>query len=117
MRGFPKRLKTAYDFEFLHERALADKMRPRHVEELKKAWQALLAGRWKYEKDRELEEDEEPDGDEPEYRVLEDKDEETGETRRIQYKRAENDAARIYKLGFGVDKVREKIDELDALEV
>ena len=92
MKGIPgPALATRSDYERLHKMALDGELRPREVEKLRRYWQALL--------------------DEPEYRVVESGDDDE-EDRRVQYKRVEDDRALIYRLGFTVDEVENKIKEL-----
>lgn len=116
MKGIPHNsLKTAQDYEGMQELALAGELRPRDVDTLKRYWASLLNGRFCYERDRLLGESEEPDGDEPEYRVLtEEADDGTEE--RWQYKRVEDSHARIHALGYDVATVENKIAELEGME-
>lgn len=108
MKGIPApALATRSDYERLHQMALNGEMRPRDVERLRCYFQALIDGRWRYDRDRALAEGEDPDGGEPEYRVIEDEDE-----GRVQHKRVEDDRALIHRLGFTVDEVANKIKEL-----
>lgn len=127
MHGFPKVLKTKQDFERCHERVPSEAIdnakkigawngllsgRYKHMftkGKMLAAWQALLDSRFKYVFDRTLAEDEDPDGPEPDYRVVED----DGLGRR-QYKLVEDKSARIYKLGFSADEIENKKSELEA---
>jgi len=106
MYGFPKRLKTQIDYERCHGEALQGSFgRGTMIA----TWQALLDSRYKYTFDRILSESEEPDGSEPEYKVLEDED-----GSRRQYILAKDAQARIYKLGFSETMVNSRISELEA---
>ncbi|MBK5942708.1 hypothetical protein [Halorhodospira halophila] len=108
MKGIPSpALATRSDYERVHQMALDGELRPRDIDRLHRYWQALLDGRWRYDRDRVLGDGEEPDGEEPEYRVIED--EEEG---RVQHIRVEDDRALIHRLGFSVDEVENKIKEL-----
>ena len=108
MKGIPgPALATRSDYERLHKMALDGELRPREIDKLRRYWQALIDGRWRYDRDRVLEDGEDPDGDEPEYRVIED--EEEG---RVQHKRVRDDKALIDRLGFSVEEVENKIKEL-----
>ncbi|WP_445157418.1 hypothetical protein [Halomonas sp. E14] len=114
MRGIPRNaLKTRADFEMLHDAALRDELRPHEVAELRRHWQALLDGRFAYEVDRVLGEDEVPDGDEPEYRVMADEDEDTGEVVRTQYKLVESECSRMHRMGFAALDVEMALSELE----
>lgn len=118
MRGIPKNaLMTREDFELLQQMARDGELRPQHVGRLKQQWQGLLNGRKVYVFDRPLADGEEPDGPEPDYRVLERKDEATGEITRVQYKLVDDDTCRMVKLGYTAADVTAMIDELDGLEV
>lgn len=114
MRGFPRNaLKTRQDFEMMQARAAEGSLRPRQVSELRRHWQSLLDGRFAYQVDRVLEGDEEPDGQEPEYRVV-DETEDDGETiRRVQFKRIESDSSRLARMSFSQTEVEHAIAELE----
>jgi hypothetical protein len=117
MKGIPKKaLMTREDFELLQQMARDGKLRPQHVDRLRRQWQGLLNGRKVYVFDRELADGEEADGSEPDYRVLEREDEETGEIVRVQYKLTDDDTCRMVKLGYTSADVTAMIDELDGLE-
>ena len=114
MKGIPRNtLQTKGDFERAHEMALNGELRPRDIEQLKRYWKSLLGGRWRYDRDRKLEDGEDPDGDPPDYKVLVEDDDGTEE--RWQFKRVEDSSARIHKLGFDVETVEAKIAELEDL--
>ena len=109
MIGIPRNaLKTRADFEMLHQAAVSDQLRPHEVANLRRHWQALLNGRFAYEVDRALGEGEEPDGDEPEYRVVTD---ESGV--RTQYKLVESASSRMSVLGFTTQEVEAALAELE----
>lgn len=114
MRGIPRNaLKTRADFDMLHAAAMAGELRPHEVTELRRQWQALLNGRQAYVVDRVLAEGEDPDGAEPDYRVMVDEDEATGETTRTQYKLTDTQCSRLNRLGFEVDDVEAALAELE----
>ena len=108
-------LKTAQDYERMQAMALSGDLRPSCVSFLRRYWESLLNGRYRYDRDRQLDTDEEPDGEEPEYRVMTEQTED-GAEERWQYKRVEDSSARIHKLGFDVETVEAKIAELEDLE-
>lgn len=115
MQGIPQnQLKTASDYERMQSMALDGSLRPNCVSCLKRYWQSLIDGRYRYDKDRELAASEDPDGTEPEYRVITEEDED-GTEHRWQYKRVEDEHARINALGYSVADVEGKIAELEAL--
>ena len=115
MKGIPQnQLKTQGDFERMHGMALDGSLRPRDVQNLRRYWQSLIDGRYRYDKDRELAAGEDPDGTEPEYRVITEEDED-GTEHRWQYKRVEDEHARINALGYSVSEVEGKIAELEDL--
>lgn len=116
MKGIPHNaLKTAQDYEGLHDQALAGELRPREVDTLRGYWQALLDGRWRYDRDRALAEGEEPDGPEPEYRVLAEETED-GTAERWQFQRVRDEHARIDALGYTPAQVEAKITELEGAQ-
>lgn len=115
MKGIPhNQLKTAGDFERLHTMALDGELRPREVATLIGYWRSLLDGRWRYDRDRVLAAGEEPDGPEPDYRVLIEEADDGTEERR-QFKRVEDANARIHVLGYDAATVENKITELEGL--
>lgn len=103
MRGFPKVLNSREDYDNIVEDF-------GYTKEVKRAYQGLLNTAKHYVFDRELGADEEPDGPEPEYKVLEEG-QEDGSTLRTQYKLVENPDGRIFKLGFTVEEVQGVIDK------
>lgn len=114
MRGFPRNaLKTREDFEMMQTRAVEGSLRPRQVSELRRHWQSLLNGRFAYQHDRVLAEGEEPDGQEPEYRVIEDTEDDGETVRRVQFRRAEVASSRMARMGFTQAEVEQAITELE----
>ncbi len=113
MQGIPRNtLQTAGDFERMHEMALSGELRPRDVATLRRYWQSLIDGRYRYDRDRQLADGEDPDGPEPDYRVLIEEAED-GTEERWQFVRVEDANARINVLGYSVATVQDKIAELD----
>lgn len=116
MQGVPRySLRTRADYDLLQGLAIKGEVRPQGVATLKRHWEGLLAGRWIYVHDRALAEGEQPDGEMPDYRVLDVEDEATGETTRVQLKRTESPDAMIFQLGFAVTDVEQAITDLEAL--
>jgi hypothetical protein len=116
MQGVPRYgLRTRADYDLLLGLATQGEIRPQGVATLKRHFEGLLSGRFTYVHDRELAEAESPDGDMPDYRVLNVEDEETGETRRVQMKRIESPQAEIFRLGFTVQEVEQAITDLEAV--
>lgn len=117
MQGVPRfGLRTRADFELLQQLALQGQLRPRCIATLQRHWQGLLAGRWTYVYDRDLTADESPDGEAPQYLVIESEDEGSGEPRRVQLKRTEVPTATIFRLGFTVADVEQAIADLEAIQ-
>jgi hypothetical protein len=104
MHGVPARLQTREDYERIHAAALRGERiggpPSAHLE-------GLLSGRWDYQFDRYLDEGEVPDGEAPEYIVLEQED-----GRRRQERRAFAQGATIEILGYSESEVLAKIAEL-----
>jgi hypothetical protein len=104
MHGVPARLQTREDYERIHVAGLVGEVDRRtaihHLE-------GLLSGRWNYQFDRYLDEGEAPDGEAPEYIVLEQED-----RRRRQERRAFAQGATIEILGYSESEVLAKIAEL-----
>lgn len=114
MRGFPRNaLKTRQDFEMMQARAAEGSLRPRQVSELRRHWQSLLDGRFAYQYDRVLAEGEEPDGQEPEYRVVEEAEDDGETVSRVQFRRAEVVSSRLARMGFSQAEVEQAITELE----
>lgn len=114
MINIPDYLQTRQDFDNLHSRIVVGKSRPRKAELLKE-YQALLNGRKEYFYDRDLDADEDPDGAEPEYRVVSGIDDETQQEFRKQYRLQDNPSARIVKLGFTAVEIEQRINELEGI--
>ncbi|UXF57505.1 hypothetical protein YPCBV1_00052 [Chromohalobacter phage YPCBV-1] len=116
MQGVPRYgLRTRADYDLLQGLATQGEVRPQGVATLKQHWKGLLTSRWIYARDRVLADGEQPDGEMPDYRVLEVEDEATGETSRVQLKRTESPDAMIFQLGFAVTDVEQAITDLEAL--
>jgi hypothetical protein len=116
MQGVPRYgLRTRADYDLLQGLALQGEIRAQGVATLKRHWEGLLASRFVYDRDRELAEGEQPDGDMPEYRVLTIEDQETGVSQRVQFVRTESSAAAIFWLGFTVQNVEKAITDLGAI--
>lgn len=108
MYGVPKICKTANDFERIHELAKQGKL---PQEQVKKHWDGLLGTSQHYVFDRVLGDTEDPDGSSPDYVVVENELED-GSIERRQHKLAENPEGAIFKLGYSVSDVNQKISEL-----
>src|SRR5690554_4948302 len=103
MIGFPKKLNSRKDYENIIKDF-------GYIKDVKRAYQGLLNTSKHYVFDRNLTSEEEPDGNEPEYKVLEEEQED--ETmQRVQYKLIENTTGKIFKLGFTIDEVEEVINK------
>lgn len=103
MKGFPRVLNSKEDYQNVVNDFGC-------IEKVKKAYQGLLNTAEHYVFDRELGTDESPDGQEPEYKVMEEK-QEDGSITRNQYKLVENPNGRIFKLGFTKMEIQEVIDK------
>jgi hypothetical protein len=108
MIGAPKHLNTKDDYEYAHALATEGKI---PADAMRKQWEGLLATRQVYAYDRDLGATEDPDGPEPEYRVITDTAEDGTETRK-QYKLGPNPGAAIDRLGYTVAEVEAKLAEL-----
>lgn len=122
MQGIPTILRTRHDYDSLLEQAKAGQIYPHHLPKLKAHFERLLTGRFEYQYDKELAENEEPTGEAPLYIVNEQKEQSQGEdgeqvteTKRVQYKRIESPTAEITTLGYTVKQVENIIAELEAL--
>lgn len=109
MYGYPKHINTRSDIEylvgFLGTKWATDENRSRGTAFLR----SLIEGRFAYQFDRVLADEENPDGESPDYIVLTDED-----GARRQLKRVEDKNAMIYRLGFTVDEVEALIDEVES---
>jgi len=74
----------------------------------------LITSAQAYVFDKELDEEAQPSGKQPDYCVSEQKDETTGETKRIQNRLDIDKSARIFSLGYTIDEVIAIITELEA---
>jgi len=116
MQGVPRcGLRTRADYDLMQSLAVQGEIRPQGVATLKQHWQGLLSGRFTYVYDRDLADGEAPDGDMPDFRVLEVEDDDTGETRRVQMKRTESPQAEIFRLGYTVQDVEQAITDLEGV--
>lgn len=111
MYGYPSVIKTRADVELLVSYLGTDWATPDLLERGLAYLRGLRDNTQHYVFDRTLEEDEDPDGDEPDYRVVTDED---GERR--QFKLEDNPRAPIHKLGFSVDEVQSLIDDIEGEE-
>lgn len=109
MIGTPRVCKTASDYERIYQMAKEGKL-PK--QEVLNHLQGLLNTREKYVFDRVLEDSEEPDGDSPQYTVVE-RELEDGTVERRQNKLEEDPNGRIFKLGFSVENIQKRIDDLE----
>lgn len=101
MRDFPKWLNTKQDYL----NCLKD-----FPEKTKTALQELLTDRFSWFPVRELTEGETV-AESNTYKVVESKDEETRETKRVLYELKEDEHARLFLLGFTVEEVNGLIDK------
>ena len=101
MVGFPKHLNSRQDYENIVKDF-------GYCLEVKAAYQALLNTDKHYVRDRELGDDEQPDGSEPKYRVLNEG--QNGTTKRVQYKLVDNPNSKLKQLGFTPEEVLEVIN-------
>lgn len=109
MRGLPTTVRTRGDIEQLMALLNTEAVTPERI-----AWgivtlNALLATRQCYVFDRILADDEDPDGSEPEYRVVTDED-----GSRRQNKLKANPAGRIYRMGLSDAEVEDWITQLES---
>lgn len=109
MRGLPATVRTRSDIENLMKMLDSDAATSERIQWGIRTLEALLATRKHYVFDRELGDDEEPDGDEPEYRVTTDED-----GVRRQSKLVDNPKGRIYRMGLKDDEVKGWIEELES---
>lgn len=112
MYGIPKILQTREDFDFCLSAAKLGDASPH---ELLPHFRGLITSAQAYVFDKELGEDEQPSGKQPDYCVSEQKDETTGDIKRIQNRLDIDKSARIFALGYTIDEVTEIITELEAL--
>lgn len=108
MYGYPKRINTRQDAEYLVGFLGTQWATRENVEQGLKYLKGLRDNWRAYVFDRDLGENEEPDGSEPDYRVMEDED-----GVRQQYRLEENPSAPIFRLGFTVKEVQGLIDQVE----
>lgn len=108
MIGAPKHLNTKEDYEYAHALTVEGHL---PAELMRRYWEGLLATRQMYAYDRDLGDTENPDGPEPDYKVITDTKEDGTEVRR-QYKLGLNPGAAIDRLGYAVAEVEAKLAEL-----
>lgn len=102
MIGFPKHLNSKQDYENIVKDF-------GYCDEVKAAYQALLATNKHYVFDRELTDGEEPDGSEPEYKVMSEELPD-GTVKRVQYRLVDNPNSKLKQLGFTIEEVEEVIN-------
>ena len=102
MIGCPKHLNSKQDYENIVKDF-------GYCNEVKAAYQALLATDKHYVFDRILAEGEESDGIEPDYKVMSEESD-GGTIRRMQYKLVDNPNSKLKRLGFTVKEVEEVIN-------
>lgn len=102
MHGFPKYLNSRADYENI----IRDFG---YTGEVKQAYQALLNTACHYVFDRELASGEDPDGPEPEYRVMEEQMPD-GTIKRIQFKLVDDPDSKLKQLGFTRQEVEEVVN-------
>ena len=108
MDGDLKIIKTRHDVEYMVGYLDSNWATPDNVQRGLAFLRGLRDNTTRYVFDRVLSENEQPDGDEPEYRVLENED---GE--REQFKLEEDLTARIHRLGFTQSEVQDLIDTIE----
>ena len=104
MKGFPKKLNSKEDYENIVEDF-------GYCEEVKGAYQALLDTNKHYVFDKELASEDERTGPAPDYKVMEEVNEEEGTTRIVQYKLVDNPDSKLKELGLTETEVQEVIDK------
>lgn len=111
MYGYPKVIKTRHDVEYLVGYLGSKWATPANIERGLAFLRGLQENTTRYVFDRTLTEDEQPDGDEPDYRVMS-----SDEGGREQFKRKEDPGARIHKLGFTQNEVQQLIDTIEGAQ-
>ncbi|SDK32489.1 hypothetical protein [Billgrantia gudaonensis] len=111
MYGYPKIIQTRHDVEYLVGYLGSKWATQENVERGLKFLRGLRDNTHVYVADRPLEEGEQPDGDEPEFRVMQD---EEGE--RHQYRLEENPRAPLFRLGFTVEEVDSLITTIEGAQ-
>lgn len=102
MQGFPKNPNSRTDYQnIINDFGYSS--------EVKQAYQALLNTDHHYVFDRELASGEDPDGPEPEYRVMEEQMPD-GTIKRIQFKLVDDPDSKLKQLGFTRQEVEEVVN-------
>jgi len=108
MYGYPKIIKTRHDVEYMVGYLGSKWATEENVERGLAFLRGLRDNTTRYVFDRVLAENEAPDGDEPDYRVLT-----NDEGEREQFVLEENPTARIHQLGFTQAEVQALIDTVE----
>jgi len=111
MYGYPKIIKTRHDVEYMVGYLGSKWATAENVERGLAFLRGLRDNTTRYVFDRVLGENESPDGDEPQYRVLTNDD---GE--REQFVLEEDPTARIQKMGFTKAEVQNLIDTIKGVQ-
>lgn len=111
MYGYPKIVKTRHDVEYLTGYLGSKWATQANVESGLAFLRGLRDNTTRYVFDRPLTENEQPDGEEPDYRVLLNDD---GE--REQFALQEDPTARIHKLGFTKAEVQQLIETIEGAQ-
>lgn len=110
MHGIPNILQTKVDFERVRAMAVAGEC---PAAAAVRHFSGLLEARWAYEFSRELADEEQPDGEMPEYLVTQTEDESV--SKKVQHIRKEQPGAKLFLLGYTVADVEAIITQLEAL--
>lgn len=111
MYGYPPTINTRHDVEYLVGYLGSKWATEANVERGLNFLRGLRDNTHAFVFDRVLEEGEQPDGAEPDYRVMEDED-----GQRHQYRLEENPRAPIFRLGFTVEEVDALIDTIEGAQ-
>jgi hypothetical protein len=103
MRGFPKVLNSRQDYENI----ISDFG---YTAKVKRAYQGLLNTAEKYKFDKELAAESDRTGTEPEYKVMNEQNED-GSEKIVQFKLVDNPNGKIFRLDFTIDEVEEVIEQ------
>nr|BDD47146.1 hypothetical protein 20 [Saccharospirillaceae bacterium] len=112
MHGYPKIIKTRQDVDYLVGYLGSAWATAENIERGLGFLKSVGDNTQHYVFDRALGESEEPDGDEPDYRVMTDDD--TGE--RHQFVLTDNPNALIHKLGFSETEIQQLIDTVEGAQ-
>jgi len=115
MYGYPKVINTRKDVELLVGYLGTSWATPELVARGLAYLKGLRDKTKHYVFDRVLADGEDPDGGEPDYRVLEEEADD-GSTVRRQYTLEDNPRAPIHRLGFTVDEVQALIDQIEGAQ-